>query len=61
MKFYQYKYISLYILLGVKLTLICECLNLMTMHVCILSFIIIIIIIIFFGVTIGFLSSCDFN
>ena len=52
-------YISLYIFFGVKLISICECLNPMTMQVCILSsFIIIIIIIfiffIFFSVIIGF-------
>ena len=44
-------YITLYILLGVKFTSICECLNPMTMQVCILSsFTIIIIIIIIVGV-----------
>ena len=49
-------YITLYILFEVKLISICECLNPMTMQVCILSsFIIIIIFIlfIFFSVIIG--------
>ena len=40
-------YITLYILFGVKLISICECLNFMTMQVCILSSFIIIIFILF--------------
>ena len=52
-------YITLYIFSGVKLISICECLNSMTMQVCILSSFIIIIFIlfIFFSVIIGFFFS----
>ena len=57
-------YITLYILFEMKLISICECLNLMTMHVCILSFYIIIIIFIlfiFFSVIIGFFFFFGFH